>query len=875
MFGNFAKTLQAVRFLLSGFLLISLLFLSPSASGQHRFLENGTPGYVGPDGGISPGSPTRVVIDLAGSWGYSVEGGGRGQVRVPSSTDFTGTVTFERSVELTDEQIAAYDFELVVLGANYASEVHVNGEYIGNHMGGYTSYSLPIPPGRLRAGRGNDIRVEVDNALDPRRTVPPRTFALGWRNYGGILRDIYLLGVPRLALRDVAVSSSVAPGRGSATIAVRASVRGASPSDAAGKAFGPPGVILEVVEKLSGSLVARSPVQRVSRDDDGNGLLQVSVPLTSPRLWSPESPDLYLVKCLLVAESRGRDTVLDEFHQNHGLRAIELSGGGVMVNGRRTTLRGMVWNEDHSAYGAALTYAEMEKDVVLMKNLGANVVRFGHHPPHPYMLNLCDRYGLLALVELPLPGVPSTVLAEDVITETASAMLREMIARDRHHPSLLAWGLGDDLDVTSTTTREFLEPLASLARSLDGRPLYYGSRALKNDVCADLVDVILLHSTAADAKDFRRELEEWKRLHPGRPVVVGKMGTEVQPDNRNGYSDPLSYEAQARFFLQRLEAAKSAGVDGVILTAFNDWKTDRPSLMVRSGDPWIVTMGLVGQQREKRLAYDAVRAAFRGEKFAAIPIGGHSSNAPIVYVVVGLVVLLGVAYVYNASRRFRDSLVRSSFNAFNFFTDARDQRMVSVLQSVLLAVAAALGLAVVVSSLLYRFRTHWVLDNLLSHLTVYDNVKEQVIRIVWDPLTSILAVTAIVLAAQVLLWLLLLALGPFLRTRLSAYNAFVLVTWPAAPLLLLVPVGMIVYRITESSVYVLPALLLPLLLLGWTALRLLKGLAVMTDGSRARTTVVGVLLIVAVLFAAGLALDQAGAASAHVASMVRIVTNAR
>jgi hypothetical protein len=621
--------------------------------------------------------------------------------------------------------------------------------------------------------------------------------------------------------------------------------------------------------------VARSPVQRVSRDDDGDGSFQVSVPLASPRLWSPESPDLYLVKCLLVAEFRGRDTVLDEFHQNHGLRAIELSGGGITVNGRRTALRGVVWNEDHSAYGAALTYAEMEKDVVLMKNLGANVVRFGHHPPHPYMLNLCDRYGLFALVELPLPGVPSAVLAEDVITETASAMLREMISRDRHHPSLLAWGLGDDLDVTSATTREFLEPLAGLARSLDGRPLYYGSRALKNDVCADLADVVLLHSTAADAKDFRRELEEWKRLHPGRPVVVGKMGTEVQPDNRNGYSDPLSYEAQARFFLQRLEAAKSAGVDGVVLTAFNDWKTDRPSLMVRSGDPWIATMGLVGQQREKRLAYDAVRAAFRGEKFAAIPIGGHSSNAPIVYVVVGLVVLLGVAYVYNASRRFRDSLVRSSFNAFNFFTDARDQRMVSVLQSLLLAVAAALGLAVVVSSLLYRFRTHWVLDNLLSHLTVYDDVKEQVIRIVWDPLTSILAVTAIVLAAQVLLWLLLLALGPFLRTRLSAYNAFVLATWPAAPLLLLVPVGMIVYRITESSVYVLPALLLPLLLLGWTALRLLKGLAVMTDGSRARTTVVGVLVIVVVLFAAGLALDQAGAASAHLASMVRIVTNAR
>jgi len=851
-----------------------LLFSLSTAFSQYRFLENGTAGYGGSDGGLFLETPTRLKIDLAGSWSYAVEGGPRGEVRIPSAYDFAARVTFERSVTIPPEQAAGYDFELVVLGVNHKSEFHLNGEYLGNHVGGYTSFVLPVPAGTLRAG-ANDIRVEADNILDVRRSVPPRTLAWGWRNYGGVLRDIYLLGVPRFSLRDVAVSSELQPDGRSAVLTVLASVQGRPGQDSVSGRAGVPGVYVEVVEKLTGVPVARSAVQPLERQEQGWSDVRIALPLAAPRLWSVEAPDLYLVKCVLALTAAGEQRVIDEFHQNHGFRTLRVGREDILLNGKRIVLRGVLWNEDHSAYGGALTYEEMEKDVALIKNLGANAVRFAHHPPHPYMLNLCDRYGLLALQELPLPSVPSSILAEDYVAETAASMLREMITRDRHHPSVLAWGLGDDLDVTAPATREALEALAAVARSLDQRPLYYGTRALREDLCADVVDLVLLHSTAADVKDFRREIDAWKKQYPGRPVVVGRVGTEVQPDNRNGYSDPLSYEAQAKFFLQRLEAARSAAVDGMFLWAFNDWKTDRPSVMVRSGDAWIATMGLVGQQREKRLAYEAVRAVYRGEKFAALPIGSHGSGAPIMYVIVGLVILLGVAYLYNASRRFRDSLIRSSFNSFNFFTDAREQRMVSVVHSLLLALAAALGFGVVVSSLLHRFRTHWALDNLLSLVTLYDNVKEHVIRLIWDPVASILVVTAVVLSAQLVVWLLLMAMGPLFRTRLSAYNAFVLTAWSAAPLLILVPVGMILYRLTESPFYVLPAILLPVLLLVWVVLRLLKGLAIMTDAPRLKVMVLGILLLAATGAGTYLALDQSRAVSAHLATTFRIVTGMR
>ena len=202
-----------------------------------------------------------------------------------------------------------------------------------------------------------------------------------------------------------------------------------------------------------------------------------------------------------------------------------------------------------------------------------------------------------------------------------------------------------------------------------------------------------------DIKLFKKQLDEWKAKNLGRPVIVGKFGTEVKQHDRNGYSDPLSYEAQARFYIQRFEIIRSLDYDGGLVWSFNDWKGDRPSLTVNGGDPWMRSMGLVSYDREKRLAYDAVRSVFHGEKFVALPIGSFAANAPIIFVVSGLVVLIGTAYFYNANRRFRDNLNRSVMNLYNFFADVRDQRTVSLIQTTVLGVIISIATAIVTSSI--------------------------------------------------------------------------------------------------------------------------------------------------------------------------------
>lgn len=858
---------------LAVFLLVST-FTSVS---QIKFLENGGPINRGSDLGFLLDTPLREKIDLSGTWGFSVEGGGSGTVKVPSAYDFVGKVNFDRTFEVTAEQLDMYVFHLVMYGANYNTEVSLNGDFLTNHIGGYTSFVYPVPANVLQVGKENVIRVAVDNRLDPRKTLPIRPGVWGWRNYGGIFRDIFLLATPRLYLDNVVVTSELSPSQNSARVTVVAGVQGVgpepSPEQLAAKKRPTLGFYVEMFDKVFGFSVARSAIAPLVEEGEEWVAPGITFNVDNPKLWSPEFPELYLVKCFIVRVEGKESTPIDQYDVDFGIRKVEISAGDIILNGRRFVAKGVIWQEDHPLWGSSLTYEEMEKDVVLIKNLGANLIRFGNHPPHPYMLNLCNRYGLMALEELPVVNVPAEVIADEYYRDLAAGMLGEMIRRDRNHPSVLAWGIGDGFESSSQAARPFVEEMVRTAKRLDTRPTYYASRMGTGDVCGDLVDIAAVNVYVKDTKLFKKQLDEWKEKHADRPVMLARFGAEVEQDNRNGYSDPLSYEAQARYYVQHLDVVRSLDYDGAIVWSFNDWKGDRPALTVNTGDPWIHTMGLVSSQREKRVAYDAVRSVFRGEKFVALPIGNHSASAPIIYVLTGLVVLIGAAYFYNVNRRFRENLNRSVMNSYNFFADVRDQRVVSVIHTAVLGVIVSIATAIVVSSMLYHFKESWVLDNLLSYLLITDELKERAVRLIRDPLKFIVYFAAFMFVLLLVISTVVLVMSWAFKARIYAFHAYSITFWATPPLLLLVPVGMILYRVMESPTYVIPAVLLVAVLLAWVLLRLLKGISILFDAYVGKVYVVGILSLVGALALVYLYLDYTQSASIYLTFMFNVMNS--
>jgi hypothetical protein len=747
-------------------------------------------------------------------------------------------------MEFSAEELDTVRYHLVFYGVNYQADITVNGEYLLGHPGGSTSFIEEIPPNLLQVGPENTIQVVTSNLLDPRKTIPLRQRVRGFRAYGGITRDVFLLGTPLLCIKDAVATSTPVGANGDALVTVRAIVDGPDPlkEPVRGVRPGTVGFVVEVLEKVSGLSVARSAVVPVPRLTDSWGEVTADVKIPGARLWSPETPELYLVKCSLVTEADKQTTLVDEYDLLHGVRTLAIENGDIRLNGKRVFLKGVVWNEDHPEWGPALTTEQMERDVIAMKALGANVIRFADHPPHPYMLNLCDRYGIMAMVEIPLSG-PADVIADDQFQDAAMTLIREMVLRDRNHVSVFAWGLGNEFDATRETSRTLVEGLVRQVKQLDSRPTYYGAFPGAADRCIDLVDIAAVTLEARDLKEFKTSLESWKAWHAGKPVIVARFGTEVQQENRSGYSDPLSQQAQARFFVQRFDMIRSQDYDGAIVWAYNDWMGDRPALTVHSDNPWLHSMGLVSRSREKRIAYDAVRSIFQGEKFSALPPGSYSPGAPIVYVLYGFVLLVGLAYLYNANRRFRDNLNRSLLSSYNFFADIRDQRSVAVLHSALLGLIVSFATAVVWSSYFLHFRESRLLDDALSLLLVYDWPKVVLVRLVWSPLQFILACGIATFLLLILVSVALTAVKVLLKTRVYLYHAFTLTMWAASPLIILIPLGMILYRILESPVYVVPSLVLVLILLLWVILRFLKGFSIVFDVRAVRVWLVTVALV--------------------------------
>jgi beta-galactosidase len=815
-----------------------------------------------------PASPTRQKLDLAGTWQYSFDGKVWRDVEVPSAFDYTGSLILRREFNVEPSLLDRRLFSLVLYGINYQSEVTINGIFVGRHTGGYTSQVIPVPGNVLQAGPKNVITVTVDNVLSPRTSVPLRQPVGGWKTYAGIFRDIYFHITPDIAVGEISVAPEIAPGFKSAKLTVTADITcgpGAVAADSGGAAF----FAADVLDRLTGEPVAASQLVKIVPEAGKTVAASALVTIAAPKPWSPDVPDLYTVRCRVVRRSGNVETPVDEHSVDVGLRTFEWKSGMLQVNGVATPLKGILWQEEHDLYGSALPYEVLEKDISAIKTLGANLVRF-LYPPHPYVVSLCDRYGLLVMEEVPLNGVPTEILSQDFFQELTTGYLREMVSRDRGHASVLAWGLGNEFETGVPLTCDVITSMRSVVRALDPRPVYYSSKS-PLDPCAEFTDLAAIALDDESPQAVKDSVRSWKALARGKPIVLVRYGREVEPGNRNGYSDPLSLEAQARFAMQIFETIRDAPVAGSVLWSYNDWHTDRPALSSHSRDPYLQAMGIVDGVRERRIAFDVVRSLFNGEKVYALPVGNYSSGAPVVFVVAGLVILIAFAFLYNGNRRFRDAVNRSLARTYNFFADVRDQRIITYGHSLFIALIVSITCATMLASVLTFYRDNLLLDNLLSH-TMSDAVKEQFVRLVWNPPAFIMAVSAIVFLKLIALSVLVRIFAMAVRTPVYFYHTFSVTMWSTLPYVVFIPVAMVLYRLMEAGSYTVPVAVLGAAVSVWVLMRFFKGIAIIFDVFQAKVYAVGLLLIVVGCAAFYGYLDYAHSTSLYLRHVMHLVS---
>lgn len=314
-----------------------------------------------------------------------------------------------------------------------AMVVWLNGERLGYAEDGRQGATFNITSA-LRPGE-NTLAVQVYRLCDG-SYMEDQDF---WR-LSGLTRPVYLWSVPPTHLRDFFVRTMTAAGgdyAGRWNLKIEAELAGQ-----------PDGVSLEAELyplSFSGRCVAKGHAVAVGKT------LQLNVPVVSPRLWSAETPNLYKL-VLLLKDARGK--TLEAIPQTVGFRQIELKNSQMLVNGQPVLIKGVNRHEMDPDHGYAVPLSRMVQDITVMKRHNVNAVRTCHYPNDPRWYDLCDTYGLYVLDEANLETHGLSDSPRNPVIDPsyrAAAMDREigMVERDKNHPSIILWSLGNENNVDS------------------------------------------------------------------------------------------------------------------------------------------------------------------------------------------------------------------------------------------------------------------------------------------------------------------------------------------------------------------------------------------------------------------------------------------
>jgi len=330
--------------------------------------------------------------------------------------------TFQASDAWKDEKIAIY-FEGIYMN----SEVFINGKSLGVHPYGYTSFSYDLTP-YLNFGKENVIAVRVDNS----QHVNSR-----WYSGSGIYRHVWMMvtNPVHVAQWGTAITTPVVSAK-KATVQVKTLVKNETSS--------------------AQSIVVKTLLLNKSSKNAGNGLVKIELPANSekeitqtisvsnPMLWTPETPNLYQAQIQVLNGKK----VLDDTKLNFGIRSVKFTAeNGFQLNGKTVKINGGCVHHENGCLGSAAFDRAEERKIELLKAGGFNAVRTSHNPPTEAFLDACDRLGLLVMDEsfdCWKVGKNNNDYSK-YFNEWWQRDLDAMVLRDRNHPSVFMWSIGNEI----------------------------------------------------------------------------------------------------------------------------------------------------------------------------------------------------------------------------------------------------------------------------------------------------------------------------------------------------------------------------------------------------------------------------------------------
>jgi beta-glucuronidase len=438
--------------------------------------------------------------------------------------------------------------------ATHRAVVWVDETQVGEHEGGYTPFEADVTD---LVGPGDEIRITaVVNNILSWQSIPPgyveetpdgrrQRYFHDFFNYAGLHRMVWLYTTPFSYVADVTVVTDL---------------------------DGSTGIVRYEVDARGGNGVN---VLVTLRDADGTDVATATgtageLDVDDVHPWRPGEGYLYQ----LTVELRGQgDETFDVYSLPVGIRTVRVDGARFLINGEPFYFRGFGKHEDSAVRGKGHDDAFMVHDFALMDWIGANSFRTSHYPYAEEVLDYADRHGLVVIDETAavglnaqlggvLGGVSFTTFSEETINSATQEVhrqaIRELIARDKNHPSVVMWSIANEPESWTRESRAYFEPLVAETRRLDPtRPVAFANfmaATPDRDVISDLFDVLMLNryhgwyaqtgDLAAAERSLEEELRAWTDKHD-KPIIFTEYGADALAGVHALPAGPWSEEYQA------------------------------------------------------------------------------------------------------------------------------------------------------------------------------------------------------------------------------------------------------------------------------------------------------------------------------------------
>ena len=498
-------------------------------------------------------------------------------------------------------------------GANQEVRFYLNGQFVGEHKGGYTRFCFDITP-HLRYGQENLFAIYVNNVYNP--NIPP--LSADFTFFGGIYRDVYLqfMNPVHIAANDYASSGvyirTPEVNNSAASVEITTLLTNDMPQ--------PTEIRVEnIICDADGKEVKKTQAEVKLAAGETKTDISKKIKIDSPRLWDIDDPYRYMVYTRILDKRKG--TLLDEVVNPLGLRWFKFdSEKGFFLNGKGRKLIGTARHQDYFQKGNALRDELHVQDVLLLKEMGGNYLRVSHYPQDPVIMEMCDKLGIVTSVEIP---VVNAVTETEEFLHNSVEMAKEMVRQDFNRPSVMIWGYMNEIFLRRPYTEgkqleDYYRFTEKVARALEATireedPSRYTMMAYHNMPQyyedAHLTEIPMIQGWnlyqgwyEPDINEFQRLLDRAHKAYKGKVLMITEYGPGVDPRVHSYQPERFDFSQEYGLVYHKHylnEMMKRPFIAGSSLWNLNDFYSESRVDAV----PHVNNKGVVGLNREKKDVY--------------------------------------------------------------------------------------------------------------------------------------------------------------------------------------------------------------------------------------------------------------------------------